>query len=51
VHAHYEELKELPAEIKQKMWLYHYSDGVLPDAQADGFAGFVKPRQEFIFGA
>jgi ribonuclease BN (tRNA processing enzyme) len=51
VHAHYEELKELPAEIKQKMWLYHYSDGALPDAEADGFAGFVKPRQEFIFGA
>lgn len=51
VHAHYTELKELPREIKNKMWLYHYSDGVLPDANADGFAGFVKPRQEFDFGS
>lgn len=49
VHAHYTELRVLPEEIKKKMWLYHYSDGVLPDAEADGFAGFVKPRQIFEF--
>lgn len=49
VHAHYTELKTLSKEIKKKMWLYHYSDGVLPDAVADGFAGFVTPRQVFEF--
>jgi ribonuclease BN (tRNA processing enzyme) len=47
VHAHYTELKTLPKEIKKKMWLYHYADGLLPDAVADGFAGFVKPGQVF----
>jgi ribonuclease BN (tRNA processing enzyme) len=49
VHSHYNDLKTLPVNIKQKMWLYHYSDGELPDAQADDFAGFVKPRQVFEF--
>lgn len=49
VHANYEELKKLPDELKAKMWLYHYNDpwGNLPDAVADGFAGFVMPGQEF----
>lgn len=48
VHAHYERLRELPAEIKAKMWLYHYFDNVITDwdhwkqrAIDDGFRGFV----------
>jgi ribonuclease BN (tRNA processing enzyme) len=48
-HARYEELKTLPPNIKQKMWLYHYNDGVLPDAQKDGFLGFVVRGQSFTF--
>lgn len=50
VHAHYEELKKLPDDLKSKMWLYHYNNawGSLPDAIADGFAGFVMPGQEFL---
>ena len=47
VHAHYLDLKTLPAETKAKMWLYHYSDGELPDAVADGFAGFIQKGQSF----
>jgi len=46
-HAHYTDLVGLPAAIKAKMWLYHYGDGDLPDALADGFQGFVRPRQVF----
>ncbi|MBS0351141.1 MAG: MBL fold metallo-hydrolase [Proteobacteria bacterium] len=52
VHAHYQQLKALDPSIKSKMWLYHYNcdhDG-LPDAVADGFCGFVKPRQVFELG-
>lgn len=49
VHAHYTELKQLPAEIKGKMWLYHYNPGALPDAVKDGFLGFVKKGQCFTF--
>lgn len=45
VHANYEELKTLAPEIKAKMWLYHYNDGVLPDAHADGFKGFISCGQ------
>ncbi|MEM1282534.1 MAG: MBL fold metallo-hydrolase [Chlamydiota bacterium] len=47
VHAHYNELVSLPAEIKSKMWLYHYNNSDLPDATGDGFAGFVIRGQEF----
>lgn len=47
VHAHYNELVTLPAEVKAKMWLYHYNPGALPDAVADGFAGFAKKGQVF----
>lgn len=50
VHARYDDLATLPASIKQKMWLYHYQDGPLPDARADGFLGFVRPRQVFELG-
>ena len=49
VHAHYEKLKTLPEEFKKKMWLYHYQDGGLPDAKADGFLGFVKMGQVFDY--
>ena len=50
VHAHYSELMSLPAEIRQKMWLYHYSDnGHMPYAKADGFQGFITKGQSFEF--
>jgi ribonuclease BN (tRNA processing enzyme) len=49
-HAHYSQLRTLPAAVKARMWLYHYADGPLPDAPADGFAGFVRPRQTFDLG-
>jgi ribonuclease BN (tRNA processing enzyme) len=44
VHAHYEDLKTLPNEIKNKMYLYHYSDDALEkyNPEEDGFKGFVK---------
>jgi len=51
VHAHYDELRTLPAAIKAKMWLYHYQPGPLPDAKADGFRGFVARGRAFEFGA
>lgn len=47
VHANFAELSQLNADIKKKMWLYHYNDGPLPDAQQQGFCGFVKPGQVF----
>lgn len=47
VHAHYNELLDLPDALKAKVWLYHYGDHPLPDAVADGFAGFVLKGQEF----
>lgn len=47
VHAHYDELCQLPAETRAKMWLYHYQTGELPDARADGFLGFVRCGQVF----
>lgn len=46
VHAHYNDLNNLPLNIKNKMWMYHYSTKV--DAfRADGFMGFVEKGQEF----
>ncbi len=51
VHAHYEDMKTLPPNLKSRMWLYHYYDTPLPDAKADGFAGFVQQGQEFDFSA
>lgn len=47
VHAHYRELVTLPAEVKAKMWLYHYNDGPLPNAKSDGFLGFIEKGQVF----
>ena len=49
VHAHYDELKTLPEDIKNKMWLYHFNKGKTQDPIADGFNGFVNCRQQFIF--
>ena len=49
VHAHYNQLKTLPEKFKKKMWLYHYQDGELPDAKADGFLGLVKMGQVFDY--
>jgi ribonuclease BN (tRNA processing enzyme) len=63
VHAHYDDLKTLPANVKKKMWLYHYQPnpkqmqdpstepGVkgIPPWIADDFAGFVQKGQTFEF--
>jgi len=49
VHAHFDDLKKLPVEIKKKMWLYHYNPGRLPNAVKAGFRGFVKKGQSFTF--
>ena len=49
VHPRFEDLAKLSPEIKSKMWLYHYSDGPLPNAQARGFKGFVQRGQVFNF--
>lgn len=50
VHAHYNDLKDLPEDLKGKMWLYHYNNASeLPDAEADGFLGFVAKGQSFEF--
>lgn len=52
VHAHYDDLKTLPDEVKERMWLYHYN--TTPEvfeghgkARDDGFAGFVEKGQVF----
>jgi ribonuclease BN (tRNA processing enzyme) len=47
VHASYQQLLDLPPEIRRQIWLYHYGDSVLPDARQDGFAGFVTRLQVF----
>lgn len=54
VHAHYEDLKTLEPEFKNKMWLYHYNDipwgcsdfeAMQQMARNDGFLGFLKQGQ------
>ena len=54
VHAHYSELVTLPAEIKAKMWLYHFDDSIIMNwdvmnekAKNDGFLGFVPTGAVF----
>lgn len=47
VHAHYLDLRELPAALRTKMWLYHYQPDPKFDPEADGFRGFVRKGQEF----
>jgi ribonuclease BN (tRNA processing enzyme) len=49
VHAHYNQLIDLPKRIKNKMWLYGYQPQELPDAKKDGFCGFIKRGQSFEF--
>lgn len=48
-HAPYNQLSSLAPEIKKKMWLYDYNSGALPDAEKDGFKGFIKKGQSFEF--
>lgn len=47
VHTRYEQLLNLPENIKNKIWLYGYQPGTLPNAEKDGFLGFVKRGQVF----
>lgn len=42
VHAHYSQLKRLRDEVRRKIWLYHYNDGIRADAVEDGFRGWAK---------
>ena len=47
VHASLEQLKTLPVEIREKMWLYHYASGVnLPDIKGI-FAGYATRENKF----
>jgi hypothetical protein len=55
VHPNYDDLKDFPNDTRSRMWLYHYTNlddyegkfGEMPDAVADGFAGFVEEGQVF----
>ena len=49
VHAHFNFLNSLAAEIKSKMILYHYQPNPDQDALAAGFKGFAKKGQIFKF--
>jgi len=49
VHSHYDDLVALPQSIKNKMWLYHYNPGHLPNAEEGGFLGYVQRGQVFKF--
>lgn len=49
LHARYQDLVHLDRSIKQKMWLYDYNEGILPQAEQDGFKGFVQTGQTFGF--
>lgn len=51
IHAHYDELAQLPAAVRGRMWLYDFPPGPLPDARAAGFLGFVQPGQCFDLDA
>ncbi|MFA6855627.1 MAG: MBL fold metallo-hydrolase [Treponema sp.] len=51
VHASYDELKTLPADIKRRMYLCHYGDNYERfDAIKDGFAGFTQRGVYYDFG-
>lgn len=47
VHASYNQLYNLPPNIRKRIWLYHFGDTPLPDAQSDGFQGFIEQFQSF----
>lgn len=49
VHANYSQLVQLPANIRGKIWLYHYNAGDKPNSIADGFQGLVQKGQTFYF--
>jgi ribonuclease BN (tRNA processing enzyme) len=56
VHAHYDQLKQLPDHIKIKMYLTHYQDNIVLDyenrsleAVEDGFMGFVRKGTKIPF--
>jgi len=51
VHISYDKLKrELPPDVRAKVHLVHLGGGWdKKDPKADGFAGFVKPRDTFHF--
>ncbi len=51
VHAHYDDLKTLPAALKGKIWLYHYQPRPPQKPLEDGFLGFVTKGQEFVIEA
>lgn len=50
VHASYDELKTLPAEMKKKMILCHYSDKIdTHHPEKDGFYGFAQEGAYYRF--
>lgn len=49
VHSHFEDLCTLDDKTRAKMWLTHYQDGKLPDAEAKGFKGFARKGQILEF--
>ena len=50
VHAHYDDLRDLPEGTKSKMHLYHYNSPQDQEkAKGDGFAGFIEVGQSFEF--
>lgn len=49
-HTTYTQLLTLPIETRLKMWLYHYDEEWEQfNPTADGFAGFVRIHQKFVF--
>ena len=52
IHAFFEELKELPSNIKQKLILIHYGDSVKEyedQLQKSGFHSFAKQHCTYVF--
>ncbi|MDD5066998.1 MAG: MBL fold metallo-hydrolase, partial [bacterium] len=50
VHASLDELKQLPAEIKKKLFLVHYGDNWNKfNPQEMGFQGFARDKTFYIF--
>jgi hypothetical protein len=47
VHAHYDDLRTLEADVKYKMWLYHYQPNPPQEPGDDGFAGFIHKKDGF----
>jgi ribonuclease BN (tRNA processing enzyme) len=47
VHSNFADLKNLPAKIKMKTWLYHANDPQAVSAKEQGFLGIVKKAQVF----